>query len=74
MSKPASSPPPPELPPDVVAEWWLPFADYLAKERRYSAYTLRNYRQAFEDFYVWLAKTGLRWSLTGWVRGRCATL
>ncbi len=58
MSKPASSPPPPELPPDVVAEWWLPFADYLAKERRYSAYTLRNYRQAFEDFYRWRTQAG----------------
>ena len=59
MSKPASSPPPPELPPEVGAEWWLPFADYLAKERRYSPYTLRNYRQAFEDFYRWLAETGV---------------
>jgi len=59
MSKAASSPPPPELPPGVVAEWWLPFADYLAKERRYSPYTLRNYRQAFEDFYHWLSHTSL---------------
>ena len=59
MSKPASSPPPPELPPAVVAEWWLPFADYLAKERRYSPYTLRNYRQAFDDFYAWLLSSGL---------------
>jgi integrase/recombinase XerC len=57
MSKPASSPPPPELPPAVVAEWWEPFADYLAKERRYSPYTLRNYRQAFEDFYRWRSGT-----------------
>jgi integrase/recombinase XerC len=43
------------LPPEVLAEWWLPFEDFLAKERRYSAYTVRNYRQAFEDFYRWLA-------------------
>src|SRR5258706_6033460 len=43
------------LPRDVVAEWWQPFEDYLEKERRYSAYTVRNYRQAFEDFYRWLA-------------------
>jgi integrase/recombinase XerC len=43
------------IPPDVVAEWWAPFEDFLAKERRYSAYTVRNYRQAFEDFYRWLA-------------------
>ena len=55
MSKPASQPPPPEIPPEVVAEWWAPFADFLAQERRYSAYTVRNYRQAFEDFYRWLA-------------------
>ena len=58
MSKPASSPPPPEVPPAVVAEWWSPLADHLAKERRYSPYTLRNYRQAFEDFYRWLGTTG----------------
>jgi integrase/recombinase XerC len=37
----------------LVAEWWTPFEDYLAKERRYSAYTVRNYRQAFEDFVRW---------------------
>ena len=43
-----------EIPPEVVAEWWTPFEDFLAKERRYSAYTVRNYRQAFEDFYRWL--------------------
>src|SRR5512134_2914246 len=49
------SPPPPE----VVGEWWLPFEDFLAKERRYSAYTVRNYRQAFEDFHRWLAQSGL---------------
>ena len=34
-------------------EWWAPFADYLILERRYSAYTLRNYRQALEDFVAW---------------------
>ncbi len=59
MSKPASTPPAPEIPPAVLAEWWLPYADYLAKERRYSPYTLRNYRQAFEDFYRWLARSGM---------------
>ena len=47
------------LPTAVTAEWWTPFEDYLAKERRYSTYTLRNYRQAFEDFYRWLAGAGL---------------
>jgi integrase/recombinase XerC len=42
-----------------MAYWWLPFADFLAKERRYSDYTVRNYRQAFEDFYRWLEAAGL---------------
>jgi integrase/recombinase XerC len=36
-----------------VKEWWAPFADFLVLERRYSAYTLRNYRQALEDFVAW---------------------
>ena len=53
MSKPASKPVL-ELPPAVVAEWLQPFLDFLAKERRYSAYTVRNYGQAFVDFYRWL--------------------
>jgi len=44
------------LPPAVAAEWLQPFADYLAKERRYSAHTVRNYRQAFTDFYTWLGQ------------------
>lgn len=51
------------VPPEVLAEWWQPFADYLAKERRYSHYTGRNYRQAFEDFYRWCAESG------AWARG-----
>jgi integrase/recombinase XerC len=59
MSKPASNPPPPEIPPAIVADWWLPFAAYLAKERRYSGYTLRNYRQAFDDFIRWLIQARL---------------
>ncbi len=59
---PAANPLPP--PPDaVLAEWWEPFEDFLAKERRYSRYTLRNYRQAFDDFYRWLKASGL------WGRG-----
>ena len=41
----------------MAAEWLQPFSDYLEKERRYSAYTVRNYRQAFEDFYQWLRAT-----------------
>ncbi|MDB6169189.1 MAG: integrase family protein [Verrucomicrobia bacterium] len=55
MSSNASTPPRSELPPGVAAEWWQPFADFLEHERRYSAYTLRNYRQAFVDFHAWLA-------------------
>jgi integrase/recombinase XerC len=52
----------PAVPPEpVLAEWWRPFADHLAKERRYSPCTLRNYRQAFDDFYRWLAGAG-RWN------------
>ena len=57
---------PDDVPPDVVAEWWAPFEDFLAKERRYSAYTVRNYWQAFEDFYWWLVGAGL------WERGLSA--
>jgi len=56
MSKPASHPPPPE---PVVTGWWIPFADFLEKERRYSPHTLRNYRRAFDDFYRWLGAAGL---------------
>lgn len=60
MSKPPSNlPAPPSLPEALVATWWQPFADYLARERRYSPYTLRNYRQAFEDFHRWLAASGM---------------
>src|ERR1043166_420435 len=61
MSKPASSPATePALPPAVAAEWLQPYLDHLAKERRYSAYTVRNYRQAFEDLYRWMAQHGRR--------------
>mgnify|MGYP000940834931 CR=1 FL=1 len=55
-------------PPAVIAEWWAPFEDYLARERRYSAYTVRNYRQAFEDFHRWLADP----SVDRWDRGLAA--
>ena len=30
------------------------FLDHLARERRLSAYTVRNYGQAIRDFYVWM--------------------
>jgi len=46
------------MPAAMVAEWLTPFLDYLAKERRYSRYTVRNYRQAVEDFWRWLAGNG----------------
>ena len=49
-----------DVPPEVAAEWLLPFLAFLAKERRYSGYTVRNYRQAFEDFYRWAQIDG-RW-------------
>src|SRR6478736_3250560 len=59
MSKPASKPATdPAVPPAVAAEWLQPFLDYLAKERRYSVYTVRNYRQAFADYLRWLAQSG----------------
>src|SRR5688500_19325347 len=48
------------VPAEILEDWWRPFADFLEKERRYSKYTVRNYRQAFEDFYRWLAGAG-RW-------------
>ncbi len=38
----------------MMREWVGPFVEYLEKERRYSRYTVRNYRQALEDFYRWL--------------------
>ena len=44
------------VPPEVLTEWWTPFRDHLAQERRCAAYTVRNYRQAFEDFYRWLSE------------------
>ncbi|MDR0901368.1 MAG: tyrosine recombinase XerC [Opitutaceae bacterium] len=58
----AVSPParePSAVPEAVAAEWLYPFIEYMEKERRYSRHTLRNYRQAFEDFWRWLAGSGL---------------
>jgi integrase/recombinase XerC len=48
----------PKLPAEILADWWQPFEDFMARERRYSAYTVRNYRQAFDDFYLWLNAGG----------------
>jgi integrase/recombinase XerC len=50
---------PEPLPPKIIKEWLAPFLDHLEKERRYSRYTVRNYRQAFEDFWRWLTRNGL---------------
>lgn len=49
----------PPLPLDVARDWLEPFLAYLEKERRYSPYTIRNYRHAFEGFYHWLEAGGL---------------
>ncbi|MBL9214545.1 MAG: tyrosine recombinase XerC [Opitutaceae bacterium] len=48
----------PGLPAAVASEWVEPFLDFLAKERRYSPYTVRNYRQAVGDFHRWLRQAG----------------
>ncbi|MDO8543055.1 MAG: tyrosine-type recombinase/integrase [Opitutaceae bacterium] len=54
-----------EVPAEVIRDWWQPFEDHLAKERRLSRYTVRNYRQAFEDFHRWLADP----QVNLWARG-----
>jgi len=56
----------PDPPPEIVADWWEPFAAHLLLERRCSAYTVRNYRQAFADFYRWMETAG------GWGEGPAA--
>ncbi len=48
-----------ELPPELRQVWLDPFLAWLEKERRYSAYTVRNYRHAFEGFYRWLVEAGM---------------
>ena len=50
---------PDALPESVATEWLQPWLDHLALERRCSPYTVRNYRQAFEDFHRWLRRSGL---------------
>ncbi|MSU46949.1 MAG: tyrosine recombinase XerC [Lacunisphaera sp.] len=64
--------PEPVVPPKVVAEWLQPFTDYLAKERRYSVYTVRNYRQAFEDFYRWMGQAKRDWRTVAGLTSRDA--
>ena len=58
MSKPATKPAPEPLPADIAGAGLQPFLDHLRKERRYSAYTARNYGQAFADFFRWLRHNG----------------
>ncbi len=48
--------PEPVLPTEISRDWLQPFLDHLRKERRHSAYTERNYRQAFVDFFAWLQR------------------
>jgi integrase/recombinase XerC len=57
-----------DVPAAILTEWWMPFEKFLAHERRYSDYTVRNYRQAFEDFYRWLAAPGVAL----WAKGLAA--
>ncbi|HRE06077.1 MAG TPA: tyrosine-type recombinase/integrase [Opitutaceae bacterium] len=57
MPKPLPAPEDP--PPALLAEWWAPFADFLVLERRYSPYTVRNYRRAFVVFCAWVRGSGL---------------
>jgi len=40
-----------------VAGWLQPFLDFLAKEKRYSDYTVRNYRQALMDLHAWMMRS-----------------
>ncbi|MBC9889365.1 MAG: site-specific integrase [Opitutae bacterium] len=37
------------------------FLDHLSGERRLSAYTVRNYRQAIRDFHFWMRENA-RWN------------
>lgn len=50
-----------EVPAAPECGWLPPFLDFLAKERRYSRYTVRNYKAAVVSFFVWLRKDG-RWT------------
>lgn len=47
------------MPAEVSAAWLDPFLVWLAKERRYSPHTVRNYRHAFVRFYAWLQGAGI---------------
>jgi integrase/recombinase XerC len=43
----------------ALRDWVAPFLAYLEHERRYSPYTVRNYRQALEDFWQWRKRSDL---------------
>ena len=59
MSKKKPNLSPEDLPDGVVSNWLDPFCDWLAKERRYSANTVRNYRHAFTHFFRWLQDSNI---------------
>jgi len=46
--------------PDLLIKGLDPFLSHLEKERRLSAYTVRNYGQAIRDFSFWM-KANTRW-------------
>jgi integrase/recombinase XerC len=47
------------IPEEIRRAWWEPFAAHLEGERRCSKYTVRNYRQAWEDLWRWMEGSGL---------------
>jgi integrase/recombinase XerC len=59
MSKNPPKLDPPDLPEEVRSNWLEPFIDWLAKERRYSKNTVRNYRHAFVHFFHWLQQSNI---------------
>ncbi|MCC5023883.1 MAG: tyrosine-type recombinase/integrase [Candidatus Synoicihabitans palmerolidicus] len=54
LNNPSTNPNQGELPAEISRDWLDPFVVWLTKERRYSAYTMRNYQHAFVDFFIWL--------------------
>ncbi|MEZ5276131.1 MAG: tyrosine-type recombinase/integrase [Opitutaceae bacterium] len=51
-------------------DWAEPFLEFVARERRLSVYTVRNYRQAVREFGRWLATDGDSTRSPGEVDGR----
>ncbi|GAB5560988.1 MAG: tyrosine recombinase XerC [Synoicihabitans sp.] len=54
MNPVASKPEKETLPVEVRQVWLDPYTNWLAKERRYSSYTVRNYQHAFRYFWDWI--------------------